>query len=217
MSKDCRECEYFGGYDDEDGTPYCDCDGGYELCPFNNSSGSKNNGFKIEIDTKFLSDYIRHTIQNTVDNSTQAIIVSEIKKIVSEAFEETIRSKTKETMDTIINQQVAEFMSGTIEIGGGWMGPSRTLTRQDYMAEIIEERLGKTFNDGVKNVAAAEITKQIDKFTRQTRDQINAGVKQYFNEATRQILTENVVTMLMQNDTYQRLSASMNHFLPEGK
>lgn len=179
MSKDCRECEYFGGYDDEDGTPYCDCDGGYELCPFNNSSGSKNNGFKIEIDTN--------------------------------------RSKTKETMDTIINQQVAEFMSGTIEIGGGWMGPSRTLTRQDYMAEIIEERLGKTFNDGVKNVAAAEITKQIDKFTRQTRDQINAGVKQYFNEATRQILTENVVTMLMQNDTYQRLSASMNHFLPEGK
>ena len=137
MSKDCRECEYFDGYDDEDGTPYCDCDGGYELCPFNNSSGSKNNGFKIEIDTKFLSDYIRHTIQNTVDNSTQAIIVSEIKKIVSEAFEETIRSKTKETMDTIINQQVAEFMSGTIEIGGGWMEPSRTLTRQDYMAEII--------------------------------------------------------------------------------
>ena len=118
----------------------------YELCPFNNSSGSKNNGFKIEIDTKFLSDYIRHTIQNTVDNSTQAIIVSEIKKIVSEAFEETIRSKTKETMDTIINQQVAEFMSGTIEIGRSEEHTSelQSLKRISYAVSLKSTRLNSS-------------------------------------------------------------------------
>lgn len=217
MSKDCRECEYFCGYDYSDGTPDCDYDGGYECCPFNDSAPSKNNGFKIEIDTEFITDYIRHTIKNTVDDSTVSLISAEIKKIVSETFKDTIRKKTGEAMDSIIQQQVTEFMSGTIEIGGGWCEPSRTMTRQDYMAQLIEEKLNKSFNDGVKNVAAAEVTKQVDVFVRKTRDQINAGIKQYFNEATRQILTENVVTMLMQNETYQRLSNSMNTFLPEGK
>ena len=28
--KDCKDCEYFNGYDWEDGTPECEYDGGYE-------------------------------------------------------------------------------------------------------------------------------------------------------------------------------------------
>lgn len=30
--KNCKDCEYFNGYDHSDGTPYCDYDGGYECC-----------------------------------------------------------------------------------------------------------------------------------------------------------------------------------------
>ena len=28
--KDCKDCEFFNGYDYSDGTPHCDCEGGYE-------------------------------------------------------------------------------------------------------------------------------------------------------------------------------------------
>lgn len=32
--KECRECNYFNGYNYDDGTPICDYDGGYENCPY---------------------------------------------------------------------------------------------------------------------------------------------------------------------------------------
>jgi len=52
--------------------------------------------------------------------------------------------------------------------------------------------------------------------SREMKDEINAGINAYFNNATREVLTDNVVSMLMNNETYQRMAQSMKHFLPEG-
>ena len=109
-------------------------------------------------------------------------------------------------------------MAGDITIGGGWFEPNRTLPRIDYMSELVQNELGKRFDSAsMQESAQREARAAIDKFSKQLKDEINAGVKQYFDAATRQVLTENVVSMLMANDTYRKLSNSMQSFLPEAK
>ena len=71
------------------------------------------------------------------------------------------------------------------------------------------ENIGKTVF-----LTREEAESAINTYDRKLRDEINAGIKQYFNAATREVLTENVVSMLMCNDTYKKLSDSMQTFLP---
>lgn len=214
--KECRECEYFNGYDYDDGTPICDYDGGYENCPYCDSSNIKQNGFKIEIDAGFLHDYIKHTLKNTIADKSVEIANSEVKKLVTEEIKDTVRSEMERQISNIVSAEIDEFMKKDITIGGGWCEPERKLTRQQYLSEMVETELNKRFKGNeLKNYAESEARKAIDKFNEKLRSEINSGIKNYFNEATRQILTENVVSMLMSNETYQKLSNYMQTFLPE--
>lgn len=45
---DCSDCKYFDGWDDSDGTPYCEYEKGIENCPYDNETEIKNNGIKAE-------------------------------------------------------------------------------------------------------------------------------------------------------------------------
>lgn len=117
-----------------------------------------------------------------------------------------------------VEKQVSDFMAGSITIGGGWMEPERTLTRTEYMSELVQKELGKRFDEDIlKKSAKEEAEIAINAFSRKLKDEINMGIKQYFDAATRSVLTENVVSMLMNNDTYKRLSDSMKTFLPAGE
>lgn len=220
MSRECKDCEYFGGWDESDGTPYCDYKGGYEFCPFNSEAkaAEKNtlDGVKIEIDAEFLAEYVRETIKNTVHSVTRQMVEKEISQIVTATYKAEVEALTQNAIEKIVATQVTAFMAGDITIGGGWREPERTLTRTAYMSELIEKELGKRFDsDKMKGLAEQEARTAIDRFSRSLKDDINASVRQYFDAATRQVLTENVVSMLMSNDTYRRLSDSMNSFLPE--
>lgn len=222
MSKDCKDCEYFDGYDHSDGTPYCDCDGGYECCPYNNETGTiekkTENGIKVEIDCGFMSDFIRETIVNTSTSIATKLANAEISKIVTETYKSEIQEITKRAIEGTVEKQVSDFMSGSITVGGGWMEPERTLTRTEYMSELVQNELGKRFDeDSIKKSAKREAENAINVFSKKLKDEINMGIKQYFDAATRSVLTENVVSMLMNNDTYKRLSDSMQTFLPTGE
>ena len=218
---DCKNCEFFEGWDYSDGTPHCSYEEngkcGYEYCPYNDQTDVKNNGMKIEIDAGFMHDYILHTMKNTIENQAYFVAVNEVKSFVGGETKQKVIAETEAQIKSVVEAQIADFMSKDIVIGGGWREPERTLTRQAYLAEVIEKELEARFkSDAIKSYAEAEVKKAINAFERKLKGEINAGIKTYFNEATRQILTENVVSMLMCNDTYQKLSNSMQKFLPTG-
>ena len=216
--RECRDCEFFNGWDYSDGTPRCDCDGGYESCPYCNYANAKNNGMKIEIDAGFMHDYILHTMKNTIENEACRIATAEIKNLVTNDIKQCVLAEMNKQIQGVIENEIAVFMNNEITVGGGWREPERKLTRTQYLAETIEKALEDKFkSDAIKSYAEREAKTAIDGFERKLRDQINAGIKTYFNEATRQVLTENVVSMLMCNDTYKKLSDSMQTFLPSGK
>ena len=217
--KECKDCEFFNGYDWEDGTPCCEYDGGYEKCPFNDESDIKNNGMKIEIDTGFMHDYIRHTLKNTIEHRAVSVANEEIKKLITEELKRKVSEEIERQLENAVANSISEFMGKEITIGGGWREPERTLTREQYLAETIEKELEKTFKtDSIKRYAEKQVKDAINKYDRTLRDEINDGIKTHFDAATREVLTQNVVSMLMCNDTYKKLSDSMSTFLPtEGK
>lgn len=213
--KECRECEYFDGYDYSDGTPCCDYEGGYEMCPYNDCTNVKKNGIKIEIDTEFMSDYIRHTLKNTIENEAFKIAKQEVQALITEDLKDRVNDEIERQISDMVTKELEIFMSKEITIGGGWNEPQRTLTRNEYLAEAVEKELNKRFkSDEIRKSAENEAIRAIDKFNKKLRDDINANIKTYFDEATKQILTDNVVSMLMNNETYRRLSNSMQTFLP---
>lgn len=220
MSRDCENCKYFGGWD-EDGCPDCEFDGGFENCPYNAGCTTvevpqPDGAMKIQVDTEAMNLYIKEALKNAVQNVTQQIVRQEIGEIVTDTYKGDIQELTRSAMSAIVDKQISEFMAGDITIGGGWREPKRTLTRTEYMSELIEKELGKRFDSSkMKELAEQEARNAINRFSKELKDDINIGVKQYFDAATRQVLTENVVSMLMSNDTYRRLSESMNTFLPE--
>lgn len=213
--KDCRDCEFFEGYDYSDGTPKCNNDGGYEACPFNDYTSIKNNGVKIEIDAGFMQDYIRHTLKNTIESTATSIATLEIKNLITDEIKKKVLAEIDAQVKIAVSNAISEFMNTEITIGGGWYEPERKLTRSAYLAETMQNELNKKFkSDILKEYAVKEAKSAIDSYERKLRDEINAGIKTYFDAATRQTLTENVVSMLMCNDTYSKLSNSMQKFLP---
>lgn len=213
--KDCKECEYCCGFDWEDGTPHCEYEGGYEYCPYNESSDIKKNGMKIEIDTGFMHDYIRHTLKNTIECEAITIANKEVKSLITEELKKKVREEMERQIKDVVAESISEFMQREITVGGGWSEPERKLTREQYLAENIEKELKSQFkSDAMKSYAQKEVKSAIDKYDRTLRDEINAGIRTYFDAATREILTQNVVSMLMSNDTYKKLSNSMDSFLP---
>ena len=213
--KECRECEYFEGWDYSDGTPHCTCDGGYEECPFNDQSNITNNGIKIEIDTGFMHDYIHHTLKNTIENNAYNVAKEEVKTIVTEDLRQRIEDEIGEQIEKVVSESISEFMQREITVGGGWSEPERKLTREQYLAETIENELKNQFkSDAIKSYAQRTVKSAIDKYDRDLRDEINEGIETYFDKATREVLTQNVVSMLMCNDTYKKLSDNMQTFLP---
>lgn len=221
---ECKECKYFEGYDWSDGTPECtyeDENGGcgYESCPYQDVSTVKNNGIKIEIDSGFMSEYIKHTISNTIATNARSQAETTITYLVKDNLKDMILEESKKQVSEIVSKEIAEFMAADITVGGGWNEPSRKLSRNDYLSECITQQMEAQIKkrDGMKRYAEAEVKSAIDAFERKLKDEVNAQVKTYFDAATRQVLTANVVSMLMDNETYKRLSDSMQHFLPDNK
>lgn len=219
MSRECKSCDYYEGHDREDGTLRCGYDGGYECCPFNDEAPTKaEDKTRIVIDAEYFTEYIRNTLKNTFRGEARVIAEREIKAIVKSEYESCVKQITQEAVSKIVEDQVAEFMAGDITVGGGWSEPSRTLSRKEYLSELVEKNLAPAFEkDSVINQAKKAAEEAITAFTRKMRDDINAGIKKNFDYSVRQALTDNVVSMLMSNETYSRLSSSMSRMLPDAK
>ena len=219
MSRECNSCDYYGGRNWDDGEIKCDYSGGYECCPYNDEAPTKvEDKTRIVIDAEYFSEYIRNTLKNTFRGEARVIAEREIKGIVKAEYDSVIKQITKETIQKIVEQQVSDYMAGEITVGGGWAEPTRTLSREAYMSEIIEKRLGELLKENAIVDRAKKVADEaINSFTRKTRDEINAGIKKNFDATMRQTLTDNVVSMLMANETYARLASSMGRMLPDAK
>lgn len=218
--KNCDNCEYCDGYNRLDGTPDCSYEGGYEHCPFNDCEKVKKTRdatgqFQIIIDGNAMAEYIKHTVSNTVETEAAGMAKAEIEKIISEKYEDIIGHYTEAEVKKQVGTQVSAFMAGEITVGGGWGEPTRTLSRENYLNEMVSKQMEKGFEKSSLEREIKQIAEDaISKFSRSLRDGVNRSVKECFDEITRKTLTDNVVNMLMASDTYKTLADHMGNLLP---
>ena len=212
--KDCDNCEYCNGFDYDDGTPDCTCEGGMGSCPYNDEGKIKEDKFKITLDIPNITDYIKHTVRNTVDNAVRGMIEDCVKKMVKEKIEDTAEAYVEESLKKVVDDEIKAYMQNDITVGGGWSEPERKMSRNDYLSEctakVVESQLSaKKISETVIDYCKGTI----DRFARDIKDDVNYKIKNTFDNATKQALSENVVTMLMSGETYQKLSDSMGRIL----
>lgn len=216
MPADCRSCDYCTGYDDV-GIPNCSYNNGYEDCPFfekgkiimNNAEQEKST-LNISISTQDMEDRILFAFKNTISEAVNA----EIARIVKGEFEEQIKKQTLEIIQQKIKDGVNVLFAQNITICGKWNEEPKTMTREEYLFDEIGKQLSGGFvKEEYDKRIAAETKKQIDDFAYKTKQNVNMAVKKLFDTAMQQNLTDSIVNVLMQNETYQRLNASVQNIL----
>lgn len=212
--KDCEKCEYCEGIDYYDGTPNCTCEGGASSCPYNDSGDISKNEFKITLDFPDVNDYIKHTVENTVERAIYNIIDKYVRETVRSEIEQAAKVYAEKSLEKAVDDEIKAYMQKDITIGDCWSSSKRTLSRNDYLSEftakavesgLSSEKIAKTVTDYCGTT--------INKLVRNLKEDINFKIKEMFDETTKKALSENVVTMLMAGDTYKKLSDSMGRIL----
>lgn len=212
--KECKDCEYFDGYNYDDGTPKCCYSDGYENCPYCQEGEVKEDKFKIILDIPDITKFIKHTVTNTVEKSVLSIIIDQVNDIIKEEIKNIANEYVEESLKKAIDSEIASFMKKDITIGGGWREPERKISRETYLSECVESILkDKLSPEQTKKIVTEYCSNAISSNIDRLKNDINRGIKNNFDETTRKALSENVVSMLMAGDTYQRLSSSMERLL----
>ena len=210
--KDCENCEH---------SKYC-CDTGYECgldenepCPYNDEADVKQDGISIVIDAGRMEQYIRNTIRNTVANAAREVAEREIRRFITDEIRKATQEAVEASVAKIIDEEIARYFAGAMTVGGDWISPARTIGRLEYMQEVIGETLDKRLKDNpIGRVCEDQAKRLFQRWSDKLKDDINNGIKNAFTDVMRQTLTDNVVSMLMANETYAKLAENMQRLIP---
>jgi hypothetical protein len=211
----CERCENFNGYSDE-GIPYCAV--GEKNCPFGydeeKEGKTENNFLNVVVDMESL----KRLIGSTVSANLLAEVRAYIKELAQSEFKDLVERLTREAVERMVNKHVEAFMKGEVTIGGGWREPVKTMTRDEYVTSVIQDKLENQFDPKTEaqKIISETAQRQMARFTTDLRDQVNREIKRKFDESTRNELANSVVSLLVDNETYKRLQNSMAN-LASGK
>ena len=222
MTMKCENCGYFGGFD-SDGMPICEHEPDCKYSAHTAASqGKEGDGvYHIAIDGQVIEDYVKRTVESTVRDEAGKIardtMEAEMKRLIKDTYEPLVEKLTEVEIRKQVEAQVKEFMAGEMTVGGNWLEPARTLTREAYLSELIETEVKGRFeqkNNILKKDVEQICHDKINNFYKTLSREINQGIAQNFDEITRKTLTDSVVNMLMSSDTYKQLADTMGNLLP---
>lgn len=181
---------------------------------------------KVEFNTVNFAQGIINAVVSGLKDQLKSEIMREIKGTVLED----IQSDIKDSVAKITEELVREiYEKEVIKIGGGWGVDPKEYTVKQFMMEQIKgsfqdgevkikrkDRYGDwrtdkvSFTDWVTSeCVTGEVQKHVDGQMKAVRDEINRKVKEIFDESTRSMLSENVMGILLANDTYRKIENSI--------
>ena len=162
-----------------------------------------------------LFEYITHTVKNSVEMGIYKMVHDEIVSLVKDTYNKTFEKYTKEEVEKQISNSVNEFMEEAVTIGGNWGEEPKKLTRKQYLNECVKNSLEEKFDiERMRTTILQTVQKEVEKKADILKRQVNSGIKQTFDDVMAKTLTDNVVSMLMCSDTYQKLNDSMKRLIP---
>lgn len=172
---------------------------------------------QIKFDVENFAKGIAHEVRRTLKKE----IISELKKEVLDGLKDDIRNN----IATISEEIVREVYENEKVIPGGWGEEKQEISIKQYLLNSIRD----SFKDGkfitkekdkwgdvkTKEISIEEyidskiqfssIEKYIDDEVDKIRRDINSRIKDMFDSSTKQMLSDNVLQVLMANETYRKI------------
>lgn len=173
--------------------------------------------FDVENFAKGIANEVRRTLKKE--------IVAELKKEVLDGIKEDIQNNIAAMSEEIVR----EVYENEKVILGGWGQEKQEVSIKQYLLNAIRD----SFKDGkfihrerdswgdwkTKEVSIEQyingkiefsaVQKDIDREIDRIRKDINSRIKEMFDSSTRQMLSDNVLQVLMANETYQKIHSNI--------
>lgn len=176
-------------------------------------------------------------LQNIIESVLNKNIEAVVKEKVSDLISEQIKNTAKEQIEEICNKRMSDFVEEYIKttkitVGGGFYSDDeiKEYTVEQYiknqLAEIMQNKSFKIYksdkwNDKVKSEVSFEdfiketfnvdsiVKKEMEGFISKTKQDISNRIKSIFDDATKNMLSENVFNILMASESYQKINDSI--------
>lgn len=164
-------------------------------------------------------------IATAVKSTLKKEIIAELKKSVLEDLKDDIQKN----IATMSEEIVREIYENEKVIIGGWGEEKQEVSVKQYLLNAIRD----SFKDGKfitrekdrwgdvettevsikdyidKKINFSAIQKDIDREVDGIRKDINRKIEDIFNSSTKQMLSDNVLKVLMANETYQKIQSNI--------
>ena len=186
---------------------------------------------KVEIELDNLSELVQKTIERDAENVIRDQVVEMAHKQIDDIAKQVVEDIVSEQFQNMVNDYINNT---TIKIGGGYWDDeeAKEYTIEQYIKQQLKERLeskilkvkkvGRTssYNDDFENVSFEEyikrtfnmndqIKKELDTFMDGIRKDINATMKDMFDESTKSMLSGAVLNILSANETYRKIETNI--------
>lgn len=195
----------------------------------------KNVKVNFEIDVDSLSSYVENNvfqgIEERVSKRLEDIILKEFKektskieKIVDEKIDNVVKDFIKDiyenktikvatnnrwndvTVEEVVLQDlVMEKLRKITEDGKIEFTPRSSYSNKEYMT-IAEYIKSKYLDESIETKLKSEVEKQM----KTIKNQIETNLKSTFDSATKSMLTDQVMQILMQSETYRKISTNVS-------
>ena len=205
----CKKCPLYDGCDDF-GQVICEVDGD---CIYDKGDIDPKE-LNIQFDATPMIKYAIKCISSEILADTKKTADYLLEKMITPEFKNMVLEETRKSLSAYIDKEIADFMGKKIKIGNVWDTDAREMTRSEYIAEQMEKRFAESLDaKGLKKIVEDCATTRINRFTSSIKDDINRAINTRFTESMKENLSESIIKLLLTNDTYQKLQASMSNIV----
>ena len=182
---------------------------------------------KVTIDLENLEGLVQDTMENNIKTIVKEQIDSTVRRVADDLAKQVIQDKVSENFQRFVDEYIT---TTKIKVGGSYWDDSdaKEYTVEQYIKKELKDRLesktlkakkkGHTssYSDDFEYVPFEEyinrkfdfnvmIKKELDTFMDDIRKQVNATMKETFDDSTKNMLSNAVLSILGANETYRQI------------
>ena len=182
---------------------------------------------KVTLELDNLENIVETTLEKNLGNVVKEQIADIVKKTADNLIKDTINTQVSKNFQRFVDEYI---VTKKIKVGGSYWDnePEQEYTVEQYIKQQIKERLDSkqlkvkkkgrsgSYSDDYENVTfeqyisrqfdpSEEIKKELDTFMDDIRKQVNTTMKETFDNSTKSMLSNAVLSILSANDTYRQI------------
>ena len=182
---------------------------------------------KITLELDNLEKIVQTTLEKNLENVVKEQIADIVKKTADNLIKDTINTQVSENFQHFVDEYIT---TKKIKIGGSYWDnePEQEYTVEQYIKQQLKEKLDSkqlkvkkkgrsgSYSDDYECVTFENyiscqfdpndlVKKELDTFMDDIRKQVNTTMKKTFDNSTKSMLSNAVLSILSANDTYRQI------------